>query len=67
VVALEDLQRAKILILDSNILILHVWLIGWPGTENNFGFLKHALLNESRVLNSKCPEHFAWEGLKRGE
>jgi hypothetical protein len=29
------------------------------------GFLKNALLDESRALNSKCPEHFAWGGSKK--
>jgi hypothetical protein len=62
VIALENLQRAKVLVLDSNIPIPHVLLVGWPGTEKNW-LLKNALLDKSRVLNSKCPECFAWEGV----
>ncbi len=64
VVVLENLQRTKVLVLDSKLPILHLRPVGWPGTEIFFGFFKNILLNKSRVLNSKCPEHFAWEGHK---
>ncbi len=37
---------------------LHVQPIGWPGTEKNWP-LQYALLDESRVLNSKCPKRSA--------
>ncbi len=39
--------------------ILHVIPVGRPGTEYIFGSCKNALLNVSRVLNSKCPKHSA--------
>jgi hypothetical protein len=29
------------------------------------GFLKNALLNKSRVMNSKCPEHLLGKGSKK--
>jgi hypothetical protein len=32
-VALENLQRAKVLILDSKLLSPHVQPVGWPGTD----------------------------------
>jgi hypothetical protein len=44
------------------LLILHVEQVGWPGTEKIILALQNALLNKSRVLNSKCPEHFSGEG-----
>jgi hypothetical protein len=44
--------------------IPHILQVGWPGTEKN-SFLKNALLNKSRVLNSKCPDHSPWEGVKK--
>jgi hypothetical protein len=43
------------------LLTLHVRLVGWPGAEKNLA-LQNALLNESRVFNSKCPKHFAGVG-----
>jgi hypothetical protein len=66
VVALANLQREKVSVLDSNILISHTWPVEWPGTEQNISFSKNSLVNERRVFNAKCPEHFAWEGVKRG-
>jgi hypothetical protein len=65
-VALENPQWVKVLVLDSNLSIPPVRLVGWPGTEK-IGFLKNTLLKESRVLNSKCPGHFAWERSLKGE
>jgi hypothetical protein len=50
VVVLENLQRAKVLVLDSKLPIPQVRPVGWPGTEK-IGFLKNALLNKSRALN----------------
>jgi hypothetical protein len=38
--------------------IPHVRLVGRPGTEK-IGSCKNALLDMSRVLNSKCPKHSA--------
>jgi hypothetical protein len=58
VVMLKILIRAKLSILDSKLPVLHVQLVGWPGTEK-ISFLKNALLNKSRTLNSKYPERFA--------
>ncbi len=58
---LEDLQNAKISWSppkNSLVPIPHVWLIGWSGTEK-FSLLLNALLNVSRVLNSKCPKQRA--------
>jgi hypothetical protein len=40
-------------------------LIAWY--RKNPASQKNALLNKNRVLNSKCPVHFAWERVKRGE
>ncbi len=47
----------KILVpkINSLVPILHVQPIGWSGTED-FSLLLNALLNVSRVLNSKCPK-----------
>ncbi len=61
VVALEHLRRANDLVLESCKLILHVQPVRWPGTEK-ICLLKYALHNTSRVMNSKCPEHFASKG-----
>ncbi len=36
VVVLENLQRAKVLILDSKLPIAQVRLVGWPGAEKNW-------------------------------
>jgi hypothetical protein len=35
--------------------------------RRKIGFLENALLNKSRVLNSKCPKHLADKGVKRGK
>ncbi len=43
--------------------IRHVWPIGWPGTGKKIWHLQNALLDESRVLNLKCPTHFAGRGV----
>ena len=54
----EDLQNAKIPWSQKKNLLVpipHVQPIGWSGTEN-FGLLLNALLDVSRVLNSKCPK-----------
>jgi hypothetical protein len=40
---------------------MYGWLDGL--VQKNIGFSQKTLLDESRVLNSKCPEHFAWEGV----
>jgi hypothetical protein len=53
VVALENLQRAK---------IFHTYRRLDGLVQEKKHFLKHALLDKRRVLNSKCPEHFVWEG-----
>jgi hypothetical protein len=37
---------------------------GWIAWHRKKLASQNALLDGSRVLNSKCPEHFAWEGGK---
>jgi hypothetical protein len=65
-VVLENLQRAKISILTSKLPILLIPPDEWPGTDK-ISFLKNTLLDKSRVLHSKCPGHFAWGGLEKGD
>jgi hypothetical protein len=55
---LKICREQKSLFLTPKLPIPHVRTVGWPGTENA-GFLKTALLDKSRVLNSKCPERLA--------
>ncbi len=57
---LEDLQNAKLLGPKKNLLVPvpYVRPIGWSGIED-FGILLNALLNVSRVLNSKRPKQRA--------
>jgi hypothetical protein len=55
---LEGLQNAKISWSQKKNLLVpitHVQPIGWSGAEK-FSLLQNALLDVSRVLNSKCPK-----------
>ncbi len=55
---LKNLQNAKISWFKKKLALVpipHVRPIGWFGTEK-FGLSQNALLNVSRVLNSKCPK-----------
>jgi hypothetical protein len=54
----KTLQKAKVLVPQ----LLLVPIIGWPGTETKKWLLQNALLDKSRVLNSKCPKHFDERG-----
>jgi hypothetical protein len=64
---LKTLQRRKVLDLDFCFYGLHTYS-GLDGlVTKKIDSCKNAVLEENKVLNSKCPEHFAWEGVKRGE
>jgi hypothetical protein len=52
-VALENLQRAKILVLDSNVPILPVQPVGWPGTEAKIRFLEKCTSQGKRSFEFK--------------
>ncbi len=57
----KSLQRAKVLVPKSCYCQLHTY--GWLNSlvQKNLAS-QNALLNKSRVLNSKCPKHFAGVG-----